>query len=420
MDVRALALTLLATTVLCAADEQQLALILKAQKDFDRVDLNAAPQLPDTSACVLSQAALLPVASKTDLPLVYFRKSWCSLAGATITGNAALYSDAVSGFQKGIDAWPGRVAMQPKKTAPEPLPPPMPVMAAISRLLASPGDAAVTKAAQQQLTAALTSPTCFALTMSIPSCQADLNLGREWLGWIALSSDKLADAARYFASASDSGWPAWVAGRQAFQAAKYSEAAAQYRSAIAVWQQKHTDLAGPLGKFAPPTDLGLALTDLGGAQLLAGDTAGAIGTLDLAVKTDAAHSRTFYYRARAKEVAGRGAEALTDYSLASRTAFASTVDLASGEAHLYRGIADFRRKNFTRAEDEFASALNFEIPAAMRNDAVAWRHMAAVAAGNCAAAREQLSRALGTVSPFFPKNEATAMIGGCPSASAAK
>jgi len=113
-------------------------------------------------------------------------------------------------------------------------------------------------------------------------------------------------------------------------------------------------------------------------------------------------------------MAGRADSALADYVLASRTAFASARDLASGEAHFYRGIAAYRRKEFARAEDEFSSALNFSIPDSLRADATAWRHLSAVAAGSCGASAGLLSRDLPSVSPFFPKREAASLMSACP------
>jgi len=416
--VRLLALAILTVSLLSAADDPQLALILKAQTDFDRVELSPAPQLPQSSACVQSQAALVPIAPKPDLPMVHFRKGWCTLASATFTNNPSLYTDAAAEFQKGIDAWPDRVALQPKKTAPEPVPPALPVMAAIARLLGNPTDPAVQTAARQQIASALAAPVCIGNLMPVAACQSDLQLGRAWLGYLALTSDQLAEAAKYFTGLQDSGWSDWVAGRQAFQAGNYPVAVNQYRSAIAIWQR--TPVTTLPQRFSPPRDLGLALTDLGGAQLLAGDATGAIATLDSAIKTDAAHARSFFYRARAKEVAGRMDAAVADYGLAARTAFAGTVDLASGDAHLYRGIAAFRRKEFARAEDEFSSALNFSISPGLHADAVAWRHLAAVAAGNCEASRDLLAHDLAAVSPFFPKNDASVLVASCPTASAAK
>ena len=412
--MRLLALILVAVSLLSASDEQLLALVLKAQADFDRVDLTAVPKLADTSACVLSQAALLPVSSAVELPVVRFRKGYCTLVGASIGRNASLYAEAAAEFQKAIDAWPARVALQSKKIPAESVSSALPVLAAIARMMASPGNAAVMTGAQQQISSALSTPSCPSSVMPVQTCQADLRLGREWLGWIAFTNDRLAEAAQYLSAFPDSGWSVWVAGRQAYQVGNYREAASLYRKALDTWQRS------PEGRFAPQPDMGLALTDLGGAQILAGDTAGAIATLDQAVRTDSDHARTFYYRARAKELAGREDTAIADYNLAARTAFASTVDLASGEAHLYRGIAAYRRKDFARAEDEFSNALNFTIPAGLRADAVAWRHLSAVAAGNCDTSRDLLARDLSSVTPFFPKSDAASAMSACPTASGAK
>lgn len=412
--MRVLALIVAVSGLLAAADQQQLNLLLKAQADFDRVDLSPTPTLPETSACVLSEAALLPVASPADLPIVHYRKGYCTLLGGVISQNRALDAAAAAEFQKAVDAWQGRVAMQPKRSAPEPPSSGLAVLAGIARLMAQPGDAATISGAERQIQGAIGTAACPSSVMPLGACQTDLRLGREWLGWIALSQDRLAAAAQDFAAAPDSGWPQWVAGRQAFESGKYSEAAKQYGSAVAVWTREAPERLGP------PTDPGMALTDLGGAQLLAGDATGAIATLDRAARTGQAQARTFYYRARAREMAGQKEAALRDYSLASRTAFAATVDLASGEAHLYRGIAEFRRKDYARAEDEFSNALNFSIPEALRGDAAAWRQMAAVAAGNCEASRQLLARDLGKVSPYFPKSEAQERMASCSTTSAVK
>ncbi|MEI9970764.1 MAG: hypothetical protein WDO73_01230 [Ignavibacteriota bacterium] len=105
---------------------------------------------------------------------------------------------------------------------------------------------------------------------------------------------------------------------------------------------------------------------------------------------------------------------MADYNLASRAAFADANDLASGEAHLYRGILLYRRKDFGKAEEEFSSALNFEIAAILRPDATAWRHLSAVASGACGASRQLLEKSLSSVSPYFPKAEAEALAAGCP------
>jgi tetratricopeptide (TPR) repeat protein len=136
--------------------------------------------------------------------------------------------------------------------------------------------------------------------------------------------------------------------------------------------------------------------------------------LDAALKADPSLARAAYLRARVDELAGNTAQAMTEYNLASRTAFANAKELASGEAHLYRGILMYRRKDYGHAEDEFASALNFDISLALRPDAVAWRHMAAVASGSCTLSRKFLEESLAQVSPYFPKAEARAVAATCP------
>jgi tetratricopeptide (TPR) repeat protein len=151
--------------------------------------------------------------------------------------------------------------------------------------------------------------------------------------------------------------------------------------------------------------------------LLAGDLPGAILTLDASIQADSASPHALFLRARAKELAGSKDAALADYNLASRTAFAAARDLASGEAHLYRGIVLFRRQDFARAEEEFSSALNFEMTGALLPDARAWRHLAAVAGGSCGESRQSLSLALAAVSPFFPRDEARSLASACGPAS---
>jgi tetratricopeptide (TPR) repeat protein len=414
-SMRLAILTVLAASAGWAADEQQLALALKAQADFDRVQLSPLPQLRDTSACIQTQAALLPVASRTEMPLVRFHKGFCTLMRAAITHQAADLQSAAADFDAAVQAWPARIEKPPKGIPIEPVSSALPVLASIARLEAGVDDR-VAAAAQSAIEAALEKPACPSSVMATADCQGILQIGRQWLGWIALRGHRFDEAAKDF---SGSGWSEWVAGRQAFDQRNYRRAAEQYRLATQAWDRLAAQPAPALAvRLGPQPDLGLALSELGGAQLLAGDTAAAIATLDTAIKRDPDHAWSFYLRARAKEAAGQSDAALIDYNLASRTAFAGAKDLVSGEAHLYRGMLLYRRKDFSRAEDEFASALNFDVPANLRPDAVAWRHLATVAGGACGAGRDQLQRALPAASPFFPANEAQAAIAACPATAA--
>jgi tetratricopeptide (TPR) repeat protein len=406
MAMRVGLLTFFAASALFAADEQQLALALKAQTDFDRVFLSAAPQLRDTNLCVQTQASMLPVAPAEELPLVHFRKGWCTLAGASITREAGAFQQAASEFDQAAAAWGGRNMALAKKRPAEPLPSMFPVLAAVARLNA--GAAEV-----KDLAPAVTAHACPVSAVPVERCEAVLQLGKEWLGWLDLKRDDLDAAAREFPQAATA-WTNWVAGKQAFRDRKYTEAATAYRRAVEAWDaQSHTTNPPLLERLAPRIDLSSANAELGGAQLLAGDAAGAIVTLNQAIRQDTANARALFLRARAKDVAGQTEAAIADYNLAARNALAKAGDQGSGDAHVYRGISLYRRKEYEKAEDEFTNALNFEIEPAVRADAVAWRRLAAVASGSCESGRKYLEEALPKASPFFPRDEARTLIAAC-------
>ena len=401
---------LLCVSAAFAADDVRLALALRAQTDFDRVVLAGAPALRDTAACIQSEAALASVAPPEDQPVVHFRKGYCSLAQAAATGDAAGYRSAAAAFDRALDAWPARAAALARRKLPaEPVSSGVRVLAQVARLEA---DGGASPAAARDLDAALAAPACPAGVMSPRLCQSVLAIGRQWQGWLAFRSGDLAAAARDFAAAP--GWEPWVAGREAFAGARYAEAAAQYRRAIADWDAARQEPRAMPDRLSPPAGMSQAWADLGGAQLLAGSPADAIASLTQAVRESPANSRALFLRARAEEIAGRSAAAQADYSLAGRTAFANASDLASGEAHLYRGILLYRRRQYAQAEDEFSSALNFDVPAPLRADAAAWRFLAAVAGGSCQASRAALERALPSVSPYLPKSEARQAMAACP------
>ena len=394
--------------VLQAADDVQLALTLRAQTDFDRVILSGAPMLRDATACIQSEAALVPVAPAEDQPIVHFRKGYCMLANAGITADPAAWQGAAAEFDRAIAAWPMRVAALLRKKLPmEPVSSAVRVLAQVARLKANDGTAD-----SAALGTAIDARACPAGVMAPWLCEEILGMGRQWQGWLALRAGDLDAAARDFTGTA--GWNSWVSGRKAFRSARYAQAAADDQSAIADWSAARRQEPIPmLARIAPPTDLSAAYTELGGAQLLAGNPTAAILSLTQAVKERSANAQALYLRGRAQEIAGRTDAAQSDYSLASRVAFANATDLATGEAHLYRGILLYRRARYSEAEDEFSSALSFEIAAPMRADAGAWRRLAAVKTGACEASRAALEQALPTVSPYFPKDEARNAMAAC-------
>jgi tetratricopeptide (TPR) repeat protein len=364
------------SSVLLAADKEHLAMLQAAAAAFDRVDRAAAPVLADASACVQTQAAMVSVALPGEESELHYRKGFCQLAVAAITRAPAAFTDAAAELERSganMLAWiarqAGHIADEPTWKRPDACP---------------------------------------------ASCVPFVPTANLWLGWLALNRGNPDEAAGQFSGRPESGWSAYVAGLKAFQSGHYSEAVAHYRQTLDIWTsaqgQANPSLALRLG---PPADIPPLLTELGGAQILSGEPATAIATLDRALQISPPSARAYFLRARAKELSGHPEPALADYNLASRTAFADATDLASGEAHLYRGILFYRRKDYSRAEEEFASALNFDIPPALRPDALAWRHLSAVASGFCGASRQYLERSLASVSPYFPKAEAQAVAAGC-------
>jgi tetratricopeptide (TPR) repeat protein len=414
--MKACALALLATPLLFASDDRQLALSLKAQSDFERVELAARPRIPDAEGCIQSQAASLAVSSPEERSLLFYRKGLCTFADAAATHDARQFLSAAADFDKAIEAWPARMRKNSKHTSPEPVSSAVRVFAGIARLQASTQPEAV-EGARQEIVAALESPLCNSNVMPASSCRDLLTAGEQWLGWMALRGGQLEEASRHFSTAPSSGWSAWVDGRRNFAGAQYKAAAEQYGKAIDQWK-RIWEGDGPtfLQSLGPRPQYATALADWGGARMLTGDLPGAIATLDASLQAEPANAHALFLRARAKELSGQKDAALADYNMASRTAFAAAQDLASGEAHLYRGIVLFRRKDFARAEEEFASALNFVMTDALLPDARAWRHLSAVAAGSCGPARQSLSAALSTVSPFFPRDEARSMAAACSTA----
>ena len=411
--MKACALALLATSTILASDHRPLVLALKAQSDFERVASASRPRIPDAEVCMQSQVAALAVSPPEERSLLHYRNGYCAFAGAAVTGNAREFLAAVGSFDKAIEAWPARSRKSAKHAPPEPVFGALRVLASIARLHNGAG-VEVAADARREIATALESPSCTSNLMSTAFCAEVRAAGAQWLGWMALRDNQLDVAARRFYLAPGSGWSEWVEGRREFDNARFGAAAAQYAKALDEWKRIWQGEGPTLGQaLGPRPQYASALADWGGARLLAGDLPGAILTLDASIQADSASPYALFLRARTKELAGQKDAALADYNLASRTAFASAVDLASGEAHLYHGIVLYRRQDFTRAEEEFASALNFEMTGALRPDARAWRHLAGVAGGSCGEARDSLGLALATVSPFFPRDEARSRVSAC-------
>lgn len=406
-------LFLLCGCVLFAADRPQAALELRAQADFDRVAWSIPTQIQDADHCVQSQVAAISVAGPPGLSSLYFREGFCRLAGATVTRRPADFQDAAAVLKKSLDWWPEAMGHLPKNYDSPPAPSGLRVLAAMAKLQTEPDPATVDQA-RVEISAGIENAACISPIMQANLCQAILGVGREWLGWAALRRDDLFEASRQFSDRPDKGWSLWTAGLMASGKGNEPEARARFRQAVDAWNRAQNELVSPVARLAPKADMPRVLLRLGSSEILTGNAAAAVATLDAAVKADPTLVRAIFLRARAEELSGKSDQALADYSLASRTAFANATDLASGEAHLYRGIQFYRRKDYSHAEDEFSSALNFAIPPDLLHDAEAWRHMAALAGGACGESRALLEDLLARCSPYFPKPEARELAAACP------
>jgi hypothetical protein len=391
-----------------SASEERLVLAERARADFERLASAPSPQLRDTSVCIQSQAAMLAVATLEEAPLLWFRKGYCTLTAATITRETNGYLQAASTFEQAIAAWQSRnSAAAAKKQATEPLPSVLTALASISRLKAGQGEA-------KAIAGAVSAHTCNDSLTAPQVCEAIFEAGREWIGSAALLHDDIAGAAREFPPAA-TGWTNWVTAKQSLVDHRYADAATAFRCAVEAWEAEiRSGASAPLrARLGPPVDLSEAYTELGGARLLTGDIQGAIASLNEAVHRDSTNARALFLRGRAREAAGQTDDAIADYRLAARSALAKGGDRDSAEADLYRGIAFYRGKEFTLAESEFTSAVNFETSPAVHADAVAWRRLAVVAGGNCEIGSKYLEEALPSVSPYFPREEARAAMNAC-------
>lgn len=406
MFVYRLLLLLVAVTAVEAEDERFLALALQAQSSFDRVETAPFPVLPDTIRCVQSQAEVLSLAKPADVPQFRFRKGYCTLLGATLTGNRAEYDEAARDFAQAVAAWDSR--------APEPLSSGLQVLSAIARLRAG-AEPQVLPDIRAGLEDAVARSVCSGTVMSRLDCSQLVEAGRLWLGWLDDRQGNLAEAAQHFRASSEAGWVSWEGARQAQAARRYSQAAEEFEKAVDAWtaEQKYPKPGIPR-LLGPQPDLADAIYRLGAAEYLAGRYPEAVATLVKALKARPGDAGILFVRGLAKEAQGQAEPALADYQLASRTAFANPdAPHSAGEAHYYRGVWMYRRKDFTRAEDEFATALNQDPGAAVRPDVDAWRHLAAVATGTCGSEADRLATALRPASDFFPRREAEKLVQAC-------
>src|SRR5262249_51392790 len=147
---------------LFGADERQLALALRAQSDFDRVELALHPQIQQTNACAQSQASVIPVALRSELASLYFRKGYCALVGATLTRRPSDFLEAAADFRLSLESLPAAIGHTEANSIPQPVSSGLRILQAVSKLQAEPVADRLLKA---ELTAAVERPVCASSVM---------------------------------------------------------------------------------------------------------------------------------------------------------------------------------------------------------------------------------------------------------------
>jgi tetratricopeptide (TPR) repeat protein len=392
-----------------AIAQDDLALLTRAITDYERIALAGKPDLKDAIACEQSQATLLPVMRPDQQYLAYFRKGICELVAGRLRNNESEIRSAVGDLQQAITRWP---ALSP--AGGETVTGALRVALIVARLHAA-GPNPDLEGAGRDLAAVIARPNCpGTLLMPASECDRYVDLGRLWLGWVRYRQGRLDEAARLLNAFPKSSWGHRVTGLLAFERRDYWGAAAALERAVAV-----PEPAGLTGLLGPAADTAGMQYELAVARVYTNRPAEALPVLDAAIKGNPMNAQALFLRGRARELLGQDKQAQADFELASRTAFANVnVPFESGYAHFYRGVALYRRKDFRRAESEFASALNFEIADSARPDVGAWRNMAAVAAGSCEGSAAGLRGTLPQTSPLFPKAEAERLLLECHGVSA--
>ena len=74
----------------------------KARLDFEKVDAEPVPTIADTEICVQSNAAAAPVSRPEERYAFYYRKGYCGLFSALLTGSSDSFQAAAKDFTETI------------------------------------------------------------------------------------------------------------------------------------------------------------------------------------------------------------------------------------------------------------------------------------------------------------------------------
>jgi len=403
--VRILLLLYLAAAVAVPAGSQTLSPAQQAKAAFDKVDSAALPALQDTMLCMQAHAALLPLVRARERYLVHYRRGYCGLLGAAVTGDPAEYREAAQELAAAIQAWPYRRRNVSSG---------MRVLRAIAVTGAAQGKPPAD--ALLELEDATQQPDCSAVAvMQAGFCQELTEIARLWLGWTAYQGDKLSEAAKLVGAVPGSPWAVWIAGRQAWVERRWADSIELMEKAVQSWEAAEKSQSPTTAYLlGPRPDLGGMYYDLAAAHYRAQNHARVIAAHEAAVRRGGGDSYGFFMRARSREALGQTDGALADYQYATRLADSSKDDSwAVGQAHYHRGLLLYGRRNYKQAEAEFTAATKAGLGEISSQDVAAWATLAAVAGGECGRASELLDLSGRISSESFPATEAESLAAAC-------
>lgn len=380
--------------------------ISRARLDFEKVDSEPIPNVVDTTSCAQSNAAAIAVARPEDRYVFYYRKGYCELFAAVVTGSSESFQAAAKDFTETIANWP--------KKLPARIPAGLRALFSIARIeqgrmVDSYPDLA------KDLGSVIADPACEPTpVMSKSFCASLVDTARVWLGWLAYRRNEFEQAAQILQPLPASVWSMWVSGRVAQDQKRLDQAADLYQKGLATWsaieKSANPDVVTLLGPKIVPGDIQY---QFGVLEFARQRYDAAIERFDAALKAAPKNSYAIFLRARSKEALRLNAPALSDYALAAQTARAAgDTSWSVGQAHFRRGILLFGAKDYTRAESEFANALSTRLTEVPPADVTAWRAMAAVAGGACKSS-DALETAVRAASAQFPKDTADALVFDC-------
>src|SRR5262245_60161383 len=175
-------------------------------------------------SCAQSNAAAVAVVRAEEKYLPYYRKGYCELFGALVSGNADAFQAAAKDFTEAIANWPKKMGVTP--------PSGLRALAAIARI--EQGRAADSYPDTQRDLESITDNANCQLTpvMSVAFCNALVDTARAWQGWVAWRRNEFDHAAQVLEPASGSVMSLWISGRLAQDQKRLDEAAALYQKAL--------------------------------------------------------------------------------------------------------------------------------------------------------------------------------------------